>query len=200
MDTHRSMLMTNENVRLYPHDRLLRSTILKLIPSWVTPNQLTLSRFLLTPLVLSAVNAESWSWVLALFAGAAFTDVLDGSLARTRKQITMWGTVADPIADKALVGSIVLLFVARRIHPLFAGLLVLFEFLIMAGAYTRFRRRHAYTSANIFGKAKMALQAIGVLLLLVDQLITVPFAAPVAIVIFGIALILAVISFVTYSL
>lgn len=194
------MLMTNENVRLYPHDRLLRSTILKLIPSWVTPNQLTLSRLLLTPLVLSAVNAQSWVWVLVLFAVAAFTDVLDGSLARTRKQITMWGTVADPVADKALVGSIVLLFVARRIHPLFAGLLVLLEFLIMAGAYARFRRRGVYASANIFGKTKMTLQAIGVLLLLVDQLVQVPYAMPMAIIIFGIALILAVISFVTYSL
>ncbi|MBP9763048.1 CDP-alcohol phosphatidyltransferase family protein [Patescibacteria group bacterium] len=194
------MLMTNENVRLYPHDRVLRATVLKLFPAWVTPNQLTMGRFLLTPLVLSAVNATAWSWVLGLFALAALTDVFDGSLARTRKQITMWGTVADPIADKALVGSIALVFVANRIHPLFAGLLVLFEIMIMLGAYARFRRRGTYTSANIFGKVKMGLHSFGVLLLLVDQIFTVPYAIPVAIVVFGIGLVLAVISFVTYSL
>lgn len=194
------MLMTNENVRLYPHDRILKATVLKLVPSWVTPNQLTMGRFLLTPLVLMAVNSQIWGWVTVLFAIAALTDVFDGSLARTRKQITMWGTVADPVADKALVGSIALVFVAKQIHPWFAGLLVALEGLIMVGAYLRFRRRKVYTSANIFGKLKMSLQSTGVLLLLADKFIHIPYATPIAIVIFGFALVLAVISFVTYSL
>ena len=137
---------------------------------------------------------------MGLFLLAGLTDVLDGSLARTRKQITMWGTVADPIADKALVGSVALLFVAEQIHPLFAGVLVLLEIAIMAGAYFRFRRRRAYTSANIFGKVKMGLQTLGVVLLLANQFIAIPYAIPLAIIIFGFALVLAVISFVTYSL
>lgn len=194
------MLMTNENVRLYPHDRFLKATFLKLIPSWISPNQLTLGRFLLVPFVILAARDQLWSWMFVLFLFAAFTDVLDGSLARTRKQITMWGTVADPIADKALVGSVALLFVANQIHPLFAGLLVSLEVAIMVGAYTRFRRRHAYTSANIFGKVKMGLQTAGVVLLMANQFIHIPHALPAAIIIFGFALVLAVISFVTYSL
>lgn len=194
------MLMTNENVRLYPHDRFLQATLLKLIPKWVTPNQLTMGRFLLVPLVLSAVTEQAWGWVLGLFLLAASTDMFDGSLARTRKQITMWGTVADPIADKALVGSVALVFVSNQIHPLFAGLLVALELAIMAGAYVRFRRRHAYTSANIFGKVKMGLQTAGVLLLIAHQFLPIPYAIPIAIIIFGFALVLAVISFVTYSL
>lgn len=192
--------MTNENVRLYPHDRFLKATVLKLVPSWVTPNQLTMGRFLLTPVVLAAVNEQQWGWVFVLFALAASTDVFDGSLARTRKQITMWGTVADPVADKALVGSIALVFVAKQIHPWFAALLVVLEALIMVGAYSRFRRRRVYTSANIFGKIKMSLQTAGVFLLLADKFLHIPYAIPIAIVIFGFALVLAVISFVTYSL
>lgn len=194
------MLMTNENVRLYPHDRLLAQTILKLIPSWVVPNHLTMVRLLCVPFVLSAVNDRMWEWVLVLFLFAASTDVLDGSLARTRKQITMWGTVADPVADKALVGSVTLVFVATQIHPLFAALLVSLEIAIMTGAYARFRRKKVYTSANIFGKIKMGLQTLGVLLLILHQFVAIPFAIPAAIIIFGIALILAVISFFTYSL
>ena len=194
------MLMTNENVRLYPHDRFLKGNLLRLIPSWVKPNQLTMGRFLLAPLVLTALTDRLWGWGLGLFLLAGLTDVLDGSLARTRKQITMWGTVADPIADKALVGSVALLFVAEQIHPLFAGVLVLLELAIMAGAYFRFRRRRAYTSANIFGKVKMGLQTLGVVLLLANQFIAIPYAIPLAIIIFGFALVLAVISFVTYSL
>lgn len=194
------MLMTNENVRLYPHDRFLQATVLKLIPSWVTPNQLTMVRFLFVPLVMSAVREHVWMWVLVLFLCAAFTDVLDGSLARTRKQITMWGTVADPVADKALVGLVALVFVADQIHPLFAGLLVGLEIAIMLGAYLRFRRRHVYTSSNIFGKVKMGLQTLGVTLLIAHQFIPIPYAIPISIVVFGFALVLAVISFVTYSL
>lgn len=192
--------MTNENVRLYPHDRLLQGTFLKLIPPWITPNHITMGRFLCVPFVISAVGVQAWGWVLALFLVAALSDVFDGSLARTRKQITMWGTVADPIADKALVGSIALVFVAKQIHPWFACLLVVLELLIMAGAYSRFRRKKAYTSANIFGKVKMGLQTAGVLLLIAHQFIAIPYAIPIAIVIFGFALVLAVISFVTYSL
>jgi CDP-diacylglycerol--glycerol-3-phosphate 3-phosphatidyltransferase len=194
------MLMTNENVRLYPHDRFLKATFLRLIPSWVTPNHLTMGRFLCVPLVLAALNTYNWYWVLGLFLCAALTDVFDGSLARTRKQITMWGTVADPIADKALVGSVMLVFVAKQIHPLFAGLMVVLELAIMLGAYSRFRRRRVYTSANIFGKVKMGLQTAGVLLLIAYQFLPIPYALPVSIVIFGFALVLAVISFVTYSL
>ncbi len=194
------MLMTNENVRLYPHDRFLKATILRLVPSWVTPNHLTMGRFLFVPLVITAIMDQAWEWVLLLFLVAAFTDVLDGSLARTRKQITMWGTVADPIADKALVGSVALIFVATQIHPLFAGMLVVLELAIMTGAYARFRRKKKYTSANIFGKVKMGLQTLGVVLLMAHQFIAIPYAVPAAIVIFGFALVLAVISFVTYSL
>lgn len=195
-----AMLMTNENVRLYPHDRFLQATLLRLIPAWVTPNQLTMGRFLFTPFVILAISVQAWEWVFVLFLVAAFTDVLDGSLARTRKQITVWGTVADPIADKILVGSIALVFVATQIHPLFAGMLVALEFAIMTGAYVRFRRKKTYTSANIFGKVKMGLQTLGVFLLIAHQFIAIPYALPMAIIVFGVALVLAVISFVTYSL
>ncbi len=194
------MLMTNENVRLYPHDRFLKATLLKLVPSWVLPNHLTMGRFLFVPLVISAANEGAWRLMLVLFLVAASTDVFDGSLARTRKQITMWGTVADPIADKALVGSVALVFVATQIHPLFAALLVVLELAIMVGAYARFRRKKVYTSANIFGKVKMGLQTLGVLLLMANQFLSIPYATPLAIIIFGFALVLAVISFVTYSL
>lgn len=181
-------------------DRLLKATLLKYIPIWVTPNQVTIVRFLMTPIVLWAVSQRLWVSVLVLFAFAAFSDVVDGSLARTRKQITMWGTVADPMADKILVGSVMLFFVAHRIHPLFAALLVSLEVLIMFGAYLRFRRKGTYTSANIFGKAKMALQACAILLLMVDQIFLLTWAVPAAIILFGIALVLALISFLTYSL
>src|SRR5579862_3821640 len=119
------MLMTNENVREYPHDRLLKVTLLPLIPDWITPNMVTVLRALLIPFNLYYVWREDWMIAVPFFLLTAFTDVIDGSLARTRKRITLWGTIADPIADKLLIGSVVILFVAREIDVAFAAVMLI---------------------------------------------------------------------------
>ena len=74
-------------------------------------NVLTGVRLLLVPVFLVTLfvdDGQSVQWRLAafgVFAVAAFTDRLDGQLARSRGLVTAFGTVADPIADKALTGS-----------------------------------------------------------------------------------------------
>lgn len=190
--------MTNENVRVYPHDRLLAATLLRLIPFSWKPNHFTIFRFLSVPVVLWFLWQELWNVALALFFIAAFTDAIDGSLARTRKQITLWGTVADPIADKLLIAPVALLFVARQIHPLFALLLVVVELCIMASAFIGYRRM-GYASANIFGKVKMFLQVTGVVLLLVGKVTGLTMMVPFAIVVFGLGLIFGITSMLTYG-
>ncbi|OFE16542.1 CDP-diacylglycerol--glycerol-3-phosphate 3-phosphatidyltransferase [Humibacillus sp. DSM 29435] len=77
---------------------------------WNVPNALTVLRILLVPvygvLLLHDSGAQPWwrFWAWAVFAVAALTDGLDGKLARSRGQVTNFGKVADPIADKALTG------------------------------------------------------------------------------------------------
>src|SRR5688572_24421843 len=83
------MLMTNETIKLYPHDRLLAWTLVPITPKFIRPNHLTIFRILLVPFVLVALWYESWTWSLVLFLIAATTDAWDGSLARLRKQITL---------------------------------------------------------------------------------------------------------------
>jgi CDP-diacylglycerol--glycerol-3-phosphate 3-phosphatidyltransferase len=74
-------------------------------------NVLTGVRLLLVPVFLATLltaNGTSTTWRLAafgVFALAAITDRFDGELARSRGLVTAFGTVADPIADKALTGS-----------------------------------------------------------------------------------------------
>lgn len=74
-------------------------------------NVLTGVRLALVPVFLAALLAEggdSTSWRLAafgVFALAAITDRFDGELARSRGLVTAFGTIADPIADKALTGA-----------------------------------------------------------------------------------------------
>ena len=77
---------------------------------WNVPNALTVLRILLVPvygvLLLHDNGDQPWwrFWAWVVFALAALTDGLDGKLARSRGQVTNFGKVADPIADKALTG------------------------------------------------------------------------------------------------
>jgi CDP-diacylglycerol--glycerol-3-phosphate 3-phosphatidyltransferase len=77
---------------------------------WNIPNALTVLRILLVPvygwLLLHHDGADAW-WRFAawfVFVAAAVTDWVDGRIARSRGQVTNFGKVADPIADKALTG------------------------------------------------------------------------------------------------
>jgi CDP-diacylglycerol--glycerol-3-phosphate 3-phosphatidyltransferase len=192
------MLMTNETIQLYPHDRLLAWTLVPLTPKFVRPNHLTILRILLIPLVLGALWYESWTWSLILFLIAAITDAWDGSLARLRKQITLWGTMADPVADKLLIGSVVVLFVAREVNIIFAVTIIIIELMLVVGAYIR-KRQGRYTSANNYGKLKMFLQVLGVSLLLIAKLFGVETAVPFAIGTLSLAIVLAIVSLITYT-
>ncbi len=193
------MLMTNENVKLYWHDRLLAATLVKLLPRDLHPNHLTILRVILTPCVLYYLWLEAWEIVLPLFLFAAFTDMVDGSLARVRKQITMWGTIADPAADKFLIGSVVVLFVAKEVNSVFAAVIVIIELLIIIAGVIRHRRGHL-VSANWYGKLKMLFQVIGVTALLIAKLSGLNLFVPFSVGTFSLAIVFAVMSLLTYGL
>jgi CDP-diacylglycerol---glycerol-3-phosphate 3-phosphatidyltransferase len=78
---------------------------------WNLANALTMFRIILVPIFavfLFADNGDSTAWRIAAWAAyatAAFTDRLDGQIARSRGLVTEFGKLADPIADKALVGT-----------------------------------------------------------------------------------------------
>ncbi|MEK7473276.1 MAG: CDP-alcohol phosphatidyltransferase family protein [Patescibacteria group bacterium] len=192
------MLMTNENIVLAPFDKLLGAVFIRFFPKFVRPNHLTVLRILLTPLVLWLLWIEQWPWALGLFLFAAMTDAWDGAMARLRKQITLWGTMADPAADKLLIGSVVVLFVAKELNFLFAVVIVSVELLIVAGALYR-RRQGRYASANGYGKIKMFLQILGVSFLLLAKLSGLMLVVPFAIGTLSLAVAFAVVSMLTYS-
>jgi cardiolipin synthase len=75
---------------------------------WTAPNQITLLRLIFIPFVIIAVFDGHWRWALALLIAAAFSDALDGLLARTLDQQTLLGLYLDPIADKLLLSSLFL--------------------------------------------------------------------------------------------
>lgn len=193
------MLYTNENAPIYPHDRFLNAILIRFFPRWVQPNHITIVRFCMVPLVLWFVVAEDWSFAVPMFLLAAFTDALDGSLARIRRQITMWGTFADPAADKLLIGSVALLLIARGLDYRLAIAIVFVELCILIAGGVRYKGKLA-VSANWAGKTKMLLQVFGIFLLLVSRWSGADVIATLSGGVFIAAIVAAIASLVTYSL
>lgn len=191
--------MTNDNIRLYPHDRLFYRMFVRFVPNFLSPNDFTKLRFVLIPFVLYFLWFEQWTWALILFSVASLTDAIDGTLARMRKQITLWGTMADPVADKCLIGSVVVLFVAKEINVLFAVIIIILELLTVAGAWYR-KRKGVFSSANNFGKVKMLLQVLGVGLLLLAKVFGLEMAVPFAVGTLSVAIVFAIVSLLTYGM
>ena len=81
------------------------------VPLWNLANLLTMSRMALVPVFVLALFTKGGSdpaWrvtAAVIFGVASLTDRLDGDLARRRGLITKFGTIADPIADKVLIGA-----------------------------------------------------------------------------------------------
>lgn len=156
--------MQSETVKF--HDRLLNALGLKWMPQWVHPNHLTVSRFILTPLVMWFAVTQQYGWAIPLFLLTAFTDVLDGSLARLRSRVTSWGKVYDPVADKLLIGSLVAILVIQHLGFYLGIAIICIEVLFIGLGWWWLLNGHV-VQANRWGKIKMNLEVLGVLLLLI---------------------------------
>jgi len=177
-------------------DRILDKTILKLFPNFVRPNFLTVFRFISIPFVIILLINENYEMGLWLFAFSSFTDALDGAMARTRYQITDWGIVFDPLADKLLISSASLIVISKFINPYLAWLVVFIEMLLIASSYFRFKGE--IVPARIVGKIKMILQSVGVGILLLAVVLNLSVLISVATYILYLAIFFALLSLFVY--
>ncbi len=190
---NKSMIKIDYN-KVTKIDRFLEKTLLRFIPYSVTPNQVTYLRFILTPVVGWLFYREIYGWGLVLFLLTMLTDAIDGSMARTRNQITDLGKVMDPLADKLAVGTVAVLLVVRFLNWQIAGLIILVDVLIMlVGGYNKYILKKGI-QAEIFGKMKLITQVIGVAVLLLYILLSWSWLLIIAKYILYLAIGLAVIS------
>jgi CDP-diacylglycerol--glycerol-3-phosphate 3-phosphatidyltransferase len=100
------------------------------------PNALTILRFFAIPLfvvlLLQEREGPSW-WAWAVFATAGATDQLDGYLARRWRVQSQFGTIADPLADRVMISTAVVLLVVLDRLPWLALLLLLRDVVLIAG-------------------------------------------------------------------
>lgn len=169
---------------------------------WNAANTVTVARFVLVPLVVVALLLDDggggWRWAAAgVFVLAAATDRLDGWLARRLGQVTDWGKLVDPIADKALVGAALITLSALGDLSWWVTVVILVRELGITAL--RFAvLRYAVIAASPGGKAKTVLQTVGITLFLLP-LETLPDAVRVvAWVVLGAAIVLTVLTGLDY--
>ncbi len=141
-------------------------------------NVLTGVRLALVPVFLAALLAQdgrSPDWRFAafgIFALAALTDRLDGDLARRRGLVTAFGTIADPIADKALTGAALVGLSVLGLVPWWVTVVIMGR--EIGVTVLRFAvLRHGIIPASRGGKAKTFVQtlAIGLYLLPLTEIL-----------------------------
>ena len=137
------------------------------------PNILTFSRLLLIPVIV-VVFYLPWQGAhflaTGIFVAASLTDWLDGYLARKFEQITLLGTFLDPVADKVLVSTSLLLLVgAKNIDYITLPAIVIVGREIVISALREWMAewgKRASVAVGILGKIKTVLQMIAIGLLL----------------------------------
>ena len=119
------------------------------------PNALTLARFAAIPvfawLYLRAGDGAAWGAGL-FFAGAALTDQIDGYLARRWDVHSAFGKVADPLADRLMIGTAVVLMWASGRIPLAAAVIVLARDLALVLGYKLLAPRGFELEVTFLGK------------------------------------------------
>lgn len=143
------------------------------------PNKLTIFRIILVPVmvIISLLNIQGTFlnipityWLINLiFIIASITDHLDGKMARKNNQITTFGKFADPLADKILVLSAMLILVEFGKLPAWIPIIVLSrEFVVSGYRLIAVEKGGQVIAANIWGKLKTVTQMIAIVLSFLD--------------------------------
>lgn len=162
-------------------------------------NKLTIARVLLIPVfILVYYTSGVGFWAALVFGIATITDTLDGYIARSRKLITTFGKFADPLADKILVTSALILLVGSRIIPAWAVILIIAREFIVTGFRILAASERITIAASPLGKLKTITQFVAILLLLLGN----PFfgSFPMDLLMFYLSVLLTIVSGTDYLL
>ena len=144
-----------------------------------TPNKLTVFRILLVPLmiIVSLINIPGtvlgdptkFFIIDIIFIIGSITDKLDGYLARKNNQVTNFGKFLDPIADKILVISAMLILVeAGRLPSWIPIIIIMREFAVSGYRLIAVQEKGEVIAASMWGKIKTVTQMIAIILALLD--------------------------------
>ena len=168
------------------------------------PNILTISRIALVPVfAVVYVATDSYHWVAALlFAGAAFTDWLDGYLARKLEQVTPFGAFLDPVADKLIVVTALVLLIGSHANPWMTlpGIIIVGREIVVSALreWMAEMNRRGLVSVSWVGRLKTTVQMVAIIVLLANPPEMRPWAV-VGLVLLYAAVFLTIWSMITYG-
>lgn len=130
---------------------------------------ITLSRIFLIPVFMALVLSRTGEvWAVVVFVLAALTDTLDGYVARARKEITKFGQLMDPIADKLLVSAALIVLVEQNEISSWVVMLILGREFAVSGLRMVVASDGIVIPASFIGKLKTVSQIVAIVALLVD--------------------------------
>lgn len=145
------------------------------------PNALTLLRIFFVPLLVAALVSEdvrleigpvsisNHLLALLIFLAAAFTDLLDGYLARRWNQITTVGMLLDPVADKLLVSAALISLVYIHSVPAWMAVLIIGREFAVSGLRSIAAAEGYTIAASDLGKTKTATQVLAIALVMASR-------------------------------
>ena len=136
------------------------------------PIALTLFRIVLVPLIIVFVISSDRLWVLiaaVIFVAASLTDWLDGRLARRRNQVTQFGTLLDPVADKLLVAAALVALVQVEMIGAWVAMVIIGRELAVTGLRGVALSMGVVVPASKFGKLKTVSQYVAITILILER-------------------------------
>ena len=131
------------------------------LPTW-----LTVTRIFLVPVVMVVILTKNEHLGVVVFLAACLTDLLDGYLARKRKQETTLGKLLDPVADKLLMSAAFISLVEVGVAPAWMVVIVVGREFAVTGLRSIAISQGVAIGASPWGKYKTASQVVAVVLLL----------------------------------
>lgn len=163
------------------------------------PTFLTLSRIVLIPVFVLTVYQHPLLGAI-IFSIASITDFLDGYLARRSGEITKFGIILDPIADKFLVISALIVLVDMVRLPAWIAIVIIAREFLVTGLRVVALSKDIIIPAETGGKIKTFIQIIAIICLIIMGSIYNIDIYDVGMVLIWIALVLAVISGARYTI
>jgi CDP-diacylglycerol---glycerol-3-phosphate 3-phosphatidyltransferase len=136
------------------------------------PNQLTILRLLLVPVIgytLSATWAFHDQLSVVVYGAAAATDSLDGRIARSRHLVSELGKFLDPLADKVLVITVLVILVGENVVPFWVVVVIFMREFVITGLRFVAAGQGVVVSATPWGKSKTVTQNLMIVLLILEQ-------------------------------
>src|SRR3970040_1778578 len=132
------------------------------------PIALTLFRLVPVPLIIVFVLSSERLWVLiaaVIFVAASLTDWLDGRMARRRNQVTQFGTLLDPVADKLLVAAALVALVQVEMIGAWVAMVIIGRELAVTGLRGVALSMGVVVPASKLGKLKTVSQYVAITIL-----------------------------------